>query len=150
LPVTLTGRRRGSVFAMAGKKGKGRLSWLVTRHWIADYPKSEVAAIFSGRLGGSRVKEFVELLGVTSYYTLSEQAALQWSGHGQAPYPAKFGQTTAGHPWDGEILCGDDPYLHARVVNDLIVERGADGKEVATWKERPRSEAGPRMAPANE
>ena len=96
------------------------------------------------------MKEFVELLSVTSYYTLGEQAALQWSGHGQAIFPAQLGQTTTGHPWDGEVLCGNDPYLRARIVSDLIVERDADGKEVATWKERPRSEAGPRREQADE
>jgi hypothetical protein len=135
---------------MAGKKPKGRVCWLVTRHCRADYPKWEIAAIFSGRMGGIRVREFVELLGVTSYCTLQEQAALQWSGYGQAPYPAQFGQTTKGDQWECEIFCGDDPYLHARIVDGLVVERDSDGKEIATWKERPRSEAGQTRATKNE
>ena len=126
---------------MATRKHKGRTAWLVTRHWRADYPKWEVAAILSGRLGGVRMMDFVELLNL-SYYTLKEQAAFRWAGHGNTPYPAAFGQTTRGAPWEGEMFCGDDPYLHARIVNNLVVERDTDGKEVATWKERPRSEAG--------
>ena len=97
-----------------------------------------------------RMKDFVELLGLTSYYTLKEQAAFQWSGHGQTPYPAQFGQTTKRAPWECEIFCGSDPYLHARIVNELIVERNTDGKEIATWKERPRSEAGQRSEAMNE
>jgi hypothetical protein len=114
-------------------------AWLVTRQWIAAHPRSEVAAILSPRLGGVRVREFVELLHVTSSFTLSEQASMMWPRHGQTPYPAKFGQTEDGHRWEGEILCGNDPYLWARVVEDLTVEWEADGRETATWKERPRA-----------
>jgi hypothetical protein len=110
----------------------------VTRHWVADYPKWEVTAIFSSRLGGVRVREFVEVIYLTSYFTLDEQLSMRWSGHGQAPYAARFGQTKEGEPWEGEVLCGNDPYLRARLVDDLIVGRDADGKDVTTWKERPR------------
>jgi hypothetical protein len=125
--------------AMAGKKRKGRSAWLVTRHWRADYPRWEVALILSGRIGGCRVREFVELLGVASCCPLQEQAALQWSKYGQAPYPAQFGQTKESDPWEGEIHCGDDPYLHARIVDELTVERDVEGKEKTTWKERQRA-----------
>jgi hypothetical protein len=129
---------------MAGKKLKGRTAWLVTRHWRgADYPKWEVAAIFSSRLGGVRVREFVELIFLTNYFTLGEQLSMRWSGHGQTPYAARFGQTKEGEPWEGEVLCGNDPYLRARRVDDLIVKRDADGREVTTWKERPRFSAVP-------
>jgi hypothetical protein len=118
---------------MGGEKHKGQRAWLVTRHWRADYPKWEVAAILSGGLGGATVRGFVELLGFTSYYTLQEQAAMQWSGPGRAPYPAQFNNL-----WQSEISCGDDPYLRARLVDDLMVERNADGGENVVWKERPR------------
>ena len=124
---------------MDKKKNRGRTAWLVTRHWIADDPKWEVAAIFSPRLGGVRVRELVELIYVTSgYFTLSEQLSMMWPRCGRTPYAAKLGQTKEGDPWEGEILCGDDPYLRARRVDDLIVERDGDGHERAVWKERPR------------
>ena len=114
-------------------------AWLVTRHWIADHPKREVVAIFTPRLGGVRVREFVELIYVTSgYFTWSEQLAMAWPRHGRPPYPARLGQTADGDPWEGEILCGNDPYLKARLVDDLTVERGADGNERVMWKERSR------------
>lgn len=125
------------------KRIRGRAAWLVTRHWIADHPRWEIAAIFSPRLGGVRVREFVELIYLTSgYFTLSEQLAIRWTHHGLTPYHAAFGQTTSGEPWEGEILCGKDPYLRARRVDDLIVERNPDGKETALWKERPRPQGG--------
>ena len=111
-------------------------AWLVTRHWRGDYPKSEVAVIFSARLGAMRVREFVELLGVTTYHTLREQAAMQWPSHGKIPHAAQTGQTKHGRaPGECEIFwdSGGDPYLYARLVDDLIVN--GDG---AVWKERPR------------
>ena len=61
------------------KKTKPRKvsAWLVTREWVADYPRKEVVAIFSPRLGGGRVREFVDLLDVTTL-RLSEQATIMW------------------------------------------------------------------------
>jgi hypothetical protein len=124
---------------MSKKKVRGRAAWLVTRHWITEHPKEEVAGIFSPRLGGVRVREFVELIHITSgYFTLSEQLAMAWPQHGRTPYAAHFGQTTDGLPWAGEVLCGDDPCLRARLVDDLTVERNEDGEEKVTWAERPR------------
>ncbi|MEP6715932.1 MAG: hypothetical protein ABJC09_10165 [Terriglobia bacterium] len=115
-------------------------AWLVTRHWIADDPKWEVAAILSPRLGGVSVRPYVEFLHLTHDYTLSEQASLRCSHSGQTPYSAHFGQNKAGQPWEGEVLCGigHDPFLRARKVDDLMVERNADGTETVTWKERVR------------
>jgi hypothetical protein len=124
---------------MNSKRVRGRAAWLVTRHWIADHPRWEVAAIFGPRLGGVRVREFVELIWVTSaYFTLHEQVSMMWPQHGRTPYAAKFGQTKEGDPWEGEILCGDDPYLRARRVDDLTVERDEKDVERPVWKERPR------------
>jgi len=117
---------------------RGKSAWLVTRHWIAEHPKWEVAAILSPRLGGDRVREFVELLQVTSYFTLEEQLDMKWPRYGRTPYPSRFGQTQAGESWNGEVFCGHDPYLHARVVDEVRIKRGAEGKETATWKERQR------------
>jgi hypothetical protein len=128
---------------MKRKKSRKIKAWLVTRHWVAKHPKQEVAAIFSPRLGGGRVREFVELIYLTSgYFTLSEQLAIAWPRHGRIPYPARFGQTSDRQPWEGEVLCGNDPFLRARLVDDLIVERDADGNENVTWKERSRPSSG--------
>ncbi len=119
---------------MGSKEIRGRSAWLVTRHWVAENPTWEVAAIFSSRLGGVRVREMVELLSLTSY-SLEELAEMHWPQ--RVPYPARFGQAKSGEPWEGEIFCGNDPFLRARLVDDLKVERDADGCERAVWKERP-------------
>jgi hypothetical protein len=125
---------------MRSRRDRGRTAWLVTKHWVAAHPKWEVVAILSPRLGGRRVREFIELIYLTNgYFTLSEELAIAWPRHGRIPYPARFGQTEDGEPWAGEIICGDDPFLKARLVDDLIVERDAGGQETAVWKESKRS-----------
>jgi hypothetical protein len=129
---------------MRGQKHRKVSGWVVTWHRISDastLPKrdNEVAAIFSSRLGGGRVREFVELIYVTSgSFTLNEQISMMWPRHGKTPYAARFGQTTDGQPWAGEILCGDDPLLKARLVDDLTVKLNDKGIEEAAWKERSR------------
>jgi hypothetical protein len=52
-------------------------------------------------------------------------------------YPAQFGALD-GVPRQGEIICGHNPYLRARLVDDFSVEIEAEGNEKPTWKERPR------------
>ncbi len=42
-----------------------------------------------------------------------------------------------GVPWGSEIICGHNPCLLARLVDDLTIEAAADGKELGTWIERP-------------
>ncbi len=124
---------------MKKRPDRGRTAWLLTRHWVADYPKSEVVAIFNARLGAVRVREFVELIYLTGgSFTLAEQLSMRWPRR-RTPYGAKFGQTTEGDPWGCEVFCGDDPYLRARLVDDLIVQRDEDGNETASWRERPRA-----------
>ena len=110
----------------------------MTREWAAALPRSEVAAILSPRLGADRVRELVEFIHVTNSFTLTEQASMMWPRHGRTPYPAQFVQTRGGIQWEGEILCGHNPYLRARKVDDLTVELDADGRETPTWKDRPR------------
>jgi hypothetical protein len=132
---------------MKRRKKSKVTAWLITRHWVSDHERhsDEVVAIFSPRLGGVRVREFVELIDVTSgFFTLSEQLSMMWPRHGRVPYPARFGQNADGDPWECEIHCGGDPYLLARLVDDLAVERDADGKERAVWTERPRARSVPK------
>jgi hypothetical protein len=83
----------------------------------------------------------VELIHLTGgYFTLGEQLTIAWPRQGRMPYGAKFGQTKNGRPWSGEVICGDDPYLRARIVDQLIVSCDSNGKETAVWKERLRTE----------
>ena len=35
-------------------------------------------------------------------------------------------------------MCGHNPWLHARIVNNLISETGQTGETRVTWDERPK------------
>jgi hypothetical protein len=110
-------------------------AWLVTWEWLGDHAKrpDKVAEILDPRIRSERVRRIVELL----YHreaSLSEKVAWRLRKRHQ-PYPAEFTRLE-GVQWMGEITCGHNPWLRARLVDDLTIKRGADGKETATWKDR--------------
>jgi hypothetical protein len=121
---------------MLNGKPRKMKAWLVTWEWCGEHAKRDdkIAAIFNPRLRGVRVRELVEFL-YANEYTLSER--MDFARGKPNPYPAKFG-TLDGVPWEGEILCGHNPFLRARLVEGLTVQRDANGKETAGWKERPK------------
>jgi hypothetical protein len=85
------------------------------------------------RLSGAKVRTIIELL----YHreaSLSEKVAWRLR-HKRQPYPAEF-VSFEGVPYEGEIVCGHNPWLRARLVDDLTVERDEHGKETASWKDR--------------
>jgi hypothetical protein len=112
---------------------------LVTWEWASENAKRDqkVAAVFNPRLGANRVKEFVEFLYGTEYYSLGERVGIALRG-AHNPYPARFGQTPNRVTWQGQIVCGHHPYLYARLVDDLTIEFGVDGEETVKWNERPK------------
>jgi hypothetical protein len=119
---------------MNGKKQRKIKAWLVT---FADNANSkEVVAILNPRLSGERVRDLLEFLWITKYSALSEQLDYAVDKR-RNPYRAEFG-ALGGVPWTGQVHCGLNPSLFARLVDDLAVDRDEHGKETATWKERPK------------
>jgi hypothetical protein len=115
-------------------KNTGRKAWLVTWEWCGNHARRDpkVVAVFRPQLSGERVCELVEYLYSSSEYTLRER--VHWTFNlKENPYRAQFG-TIGGIPWSGEIVCGDNPFLKARLVDDLVV----DGENNVTWTECPR------------
>ncbi len=117
-------------------------AWLVTWEWASDRApvedKDRIAAVLNSRLSAERVKEIVEILYVNATYSLSERlgyASREWFN----PYPAQFGMTP------GEVTCGHNPWLYARIVDQLQVERDEAGEEKLTWQppSRPRPPTAP-------
>jgi hypothetical protein len=41
-----------------------------------------------------------------------------------------------GIPWEGRILCGHNPFLVARLVDELTLKLDDNGNEILTWKDR--------------
>jgi hypothetical protein len=135
------------------ERGKTRKmkDWLVTWEWCGDHAKRDdkVAAVFDPRFSGKRVRELVEFIYLSAMYSVSERAEYA-KDKKRNPYPAGFGSTPVGAPWEGEIVCGHNPYLRARLVDDLTVERDGDGSEKASWKEHPKPASWLRMTAPNE
>jgi hypothetical protein len=108
-------------------------AWLVTWEWMGDHAKRPDKVAEDPRLPAERVRRIVELL----YHreaSLSEK--VDWRlRHNRQPYPAKF-MHIEGTQWLGNIYCGDNPWLFARLVDDLEVESDGQGNEKATWKDR--------------
>jgi hypothetical protein len=105
-------------------------AWLVTWEWCGEHAKRNepLAAIFNPRYSSERVRELVGFIYRSTEYSLRDQAEYARNKR-YNPYPAEFGQTKDGSPWGGEIICGHNPFLRARLVDDLIIERNAEGKK---------------------
>jgi hypothetical protein len=110
---------------MSSRKPRKVRAWLVTWEWCGDHAKRDdrVAAIYDSRLSPERVRGLVEMLYAQEEYTLSDRIAFCVGNRRKNPYPAVF-LKVKGVPWVGEIHCGPNPYLRARLVDDLMVERG--------------------------
>jgi hypothetical protein len=117
------------------KKRKAFKAWLVTWEWFGNHakPKDKIVEILDPRITPERVRQIVELL----YHrdaSLREKIAWRLSKRTQI-YPAEF-QTMEGVRWTGEIICGHNPWLRARLVDNLIIETDAESKETASWDDR--------------
>lgn len=114
---------------------KGYSAWLVTWEWVGDHAKvsKPLAEVLDPRMSAKRVREIVEILGQRED-SLAEKVAWRLMKQ-RAPYPAEF-QMIGGVPWEGEIVCGHNPYLRARLVDDLRITVSPDGQETATWLDR--------------
>lgn len=129
---------------MSKHRRQGLKAWLITWEWMGEHarPAKPVVAILDPRLSGARVAELVEFLYRCTSYTLLDQ--VNFFGRDRAAgYVAKYGEI-GGVPWQGEVTCGDNPWLRARLVDNFRVEKDSSGQEHATWSERPRPRATPR------
>ena len=112
-------------------------AWVVTWEGPGKHAKAseQFVAVLGYRLTGERVREYVELLHATLLYKPSEMIAYTRNKKDN-PYPATFGFIN-GVPWTGQIICGHNPYLFARKVDNLRIETDDSGCEKPVWDERP-------------
>lgn len=117
----------------------GISAWLVTWEWAGDHAKSErkIAAVLNPHWFPDRVREYVEFIYVNSSYAISERIAYA-KNRSFNPYPAQFMRLAGGIPYEGEIICGDNPWLFARRVDHLAATGEPDCEEAVVWTERPR------------
>ena len=114
-------------------------AWLVTWETVGGHTKiakrKQIVSILNYRRSPQNVRLFVEqlymALGKSSWDKLSTADRPK-----ENAYPARFMQRS-GLPWRGQIHCGDDPFLFARLVGDLRVVCHDTGREEVLWTERP-------------
>lgn len=118
------------------RASRGTSAWLVT--WARSGPhvplEKTVAAVLSSRWSSKRVLEMVELLFAQECFSPSER--VEWARGKFRPYPAEY-VSTGGVPFQGQIVCGADKSLYARMVKNLRAEEGDDGDEQLLWDEIP-------------
>ncbi len=106
-------------------------AWLVT--WEGrGYPAEggTVLTVLSARMSAKDVGGYVERRYIEA--TASPAEMLDYARYTRPvkpPHPA--------HHERGRIDCGPNPWLSARLVDDLRVEADADGNDVLRWAELP-------------
>jgi hypothetical protein len=114
-------------------------AWLVTWEHTGKSitpTKKKIAAIFNPRLSPDTVRRMVELI----YINFSPSIAgriVYLKNRKTNPYPAEFDKVD-GVSVLGRIHCGRNPWLFARIVDDLCVKVDNSFRESVSWKERPR------------
>lgn len=123
--------------SMTKKTIKGATVWLI--RWDSAKSNNEIsstiAAILNHRLSGMSVKKITELLYVNKYYSLTERLSYAKNKQKFNSYPASFDDIN-GVPWNGRIVCGNDPFLVAEIVDDFVVIKNESGLDTATWRTR--------------
>jgi hypothetical protein len=116
-------------------------AWLITWEGIGAHARTDkrggVVAILNCRWTGQKVREFVEQFYIALTCGAWDKLALAHDKRSN-PYPALFG-TIRGIPWSGEVICGHNPWLHARGVRNLRVTINDDNTQ-ASWEDVPRPE----------
>jgi len=111
----------------------------VTWEWVGDHAKPErkIAAILNPHWSPDRVREYVEFIYANSHYSISEQIAYA-KNRSFNPYPAEFMPVRGGVQWQGQIICGHNPWLFARLVDNLVATGESDDEDKVVWTERPK------------
>ena len=122
---------------MGKHRRDGIAAWLVTWEHVGDHARPEhgISAVLSPHWSAERVRDHVEWLYSKETFSLRERIAYT-KRKSFNPYPAQFA-SVRGVPWTGRITCGHNPFLYARLVDDLCAADRTDENQV-TWKERER------------
>ena len=117
-----------------------KTAWLITWEWAGDHARvdeeKKVVAVLNYRWTGKKVRDLVEQLYIAFEYSDLDKAGVAQNKCSN-PYPAKFG-TLNNIPWQGEVDCGHNPWLHARRVRNFHVVVNDDGTHQTRWDEIPR------------
>lgn len=119
------------------KKSK---AWLITWEGTGVNKKKMsqyVVNIFDSRMSTQRIKDFLESYYIACHYGLFEKATYASNpSRKRNPYPAESAKFN-GVRWHGQLTCGHNPFLFARIVENLVVSIDKENKETINWEELP-------------
>jgi hypothetical protein len=103
---------------------RGTKAWVVRWAWSGPHAAidRQIAAILRPQLGETSLLRIVDALYAARQYEPDEMLAFirpNW----QPPYRAHLG-TIGRVPWAGEIICGHNPYLVARLARVWATQDG--------------------------
>lgn len=110
-------------------------AWLIT--WENKDSKSfnpnNIIAIRDARVSGEKIADFVTLHYAAIKYSSTNKFRFS-SKATPNPYPAIFSKTDKGISYACDITCGDNPYIHARIVKNLKISY-ENNTEKFDWEE---------------
>jgi hypothetical protein len=119
---------------------KGIRAWVIRWDWCGAHAAIDqpVAAVLRPQTSPQQVKRIVELLYAAREYEPGEMLhAIRRNGHN--PYPAQFDPEGDGRThrvqWSGEISCGHNPFLVARLATAWWAD---DGSGRIEWEDDPK------------
>jgi len=120
-------------------------AWLITWDWAGDHAevKDRFVAVLDYRYSSETVRQFVEWVYASRWLSFYEQLAFA-KHRNSNPYRAQFGTIeTRGEAelpprvrYPGQITCGANPWLWARLVHNLEAWVDQSGSEHLTWRQR--------------
>lgn len=124
---------------------KGVKAWVVRWEWAGPHAAVDqpVAAVLSPQTGGRNLLRLVETLYAAREYAPDEMLN-SMRRNARNPYPATWGTigVVLGHdsepkqvPWGGEVICGHNPFLVARLAR---VWTSLDGSGGIEWEDDQR------------
>jgi hypothetical protein len=120
-------------------------AWIIRWEWAGQHAAVEqpVAAILRPQIGGDQLLRVVETLYAAREYVPDEMLeTIRRNGHN--PYRAEWGTIAIDLakdgrplqvPWQGEVICGHNPFLVARLGRAWPV---GDGSGQVEWDDDPR------------
>lgn len=112
-------------------------AWLITWEWFGNHAAvdEKVVDILSARRSAEWVREYLGRLYAVHHSSPTEMMRCAAYSNPESPrYPARYVHIADGKiSYAGRIHCGDNPYLFARLVNNLEIDQ--DGR--IDWDEIP-------------
>jgi hypothetical protein len=129
---------------------KRQRTWLITWEWTRNHAKVDdednIVAILDARTSERTIEELIKRLYVSKMFTYQEQLAYLKSNkdnrplvqHGVVKVDQNLREKASLPPWvpvADQIICGENPWLWARIVHQVEAYLDLDGREHLRWKE---------------